>query len=363
MLFYGFATYGNAGFMREQVCKYMCPYARFQSAMFDQDTLIVSYDAARGEPRGRALARQDPRARPGRLHRLQLCVQVCPTGIDIRKGLQYECIGCAACIDACDGVMDKMGYPRGLIRFTTQNAHGRGWPRADAARVLRPRVLVYGAILLALTAALMMASLALRTPLKVDVVRDRGALRAHRRRRQARERLPAAGDERHRGPQSYRITADGLPGLALASEREVDVGPAESRWVPVRLQIAYGTVAARLASHPFRHRDHRRRRPRPREVRVPRSPPARRTPMKPDTQAPDGAPGGSTATCGCSPGPAAVVLAGIATAVIAVRGSDPVVEADYYRRGIEINKTLAARRQVPAARDAGRNHAATPARQ
>ena len=112
VLFYSFATYGNAGIMREQVCKYMCPYARFQSAMFDRETLIVSYDTERGEPRG-SRSRKDDRADKGLGDCIDctLCVQVCPTGIDIRDGLQYECIACAACVDACDGVMDKMGYP------------------------------------------------------------------------------------------------------------------------------------------------------------------------------------------------------------------------------------------------------------
>ncbi|MEO1202697.1 MAG: cytochrome c oxidase accessory protein CcoG, partial [Pseudomonadota bacterium] len=135
-LFYGFATYGNAGYMREQVCKYMCPYARFQSAMFDKDTLIISYDEARGEPRGSRKRRDDHKAMGlGDCIDCTMCVQVCPTGIDIRNGLQYECIACAACIDACDSVMDKMGYERGLVRYTTHNAvHG------DQTRVLRPRV-------------------------------------------------------------------------------------------------------------------------------------------------------------------------------------------------------------------------------
>ncbi len=127
VFFYGFATYGNAGFMREQVCKYMCPYARFQSAMFDKDTLIVTYDEALGEPRGSRSKKADPKAlNLGSCIDCTLCVQVCPTGIDIRKGLQYECISCAACIDACDTVMDKMSYPRGLIRYSTQNAVAQG---------------------------------------------------------------------------------------------------------------------------------------------------------------------------------------------------------------------------------------------
>jgi len=169
--FYGFATYGNAGLLREQVCKYMCPYARFQSAMFDQDTLIVTYDAARGEPRG-ARRRETVRAGSGLGDCIDCswCVQVCPTGIDIRKGLQYECIACAACIDACDNVMDRVGSPRGLIRHTTQHALDH-----RTTHVLRPRVLVYGTLLAVLVAGFAVA-LALRTPLGLDVIRDRNSL-------------------------------------------------------------------------------------------------------------------------------------------------------------------------------------------
>ena len=248
VFFYGLATYGNAGFLREQVCKYMCPYARFQSAMFDHDTLIVSYDAGRGEPRGSRSRKADLSALAlGSCVDCSLCVQVCPTGIDIRNGLQYECIGCAACVDACDGVMDKMNYPRGLIRFTTQHAMEKGWGRAEILRrVLRPRVLVYAAVLLALCIALAW-SLAARSPLKVDIVRDRAAL----------ARIVAGGKVENvyrlqimnatEQPQRYRISAAGLPGLALASDAEFAVGPAESRWVPVRLQLPYG--AATPGSH------------------------------------------------------------------------------------------------------------------
>ncbi len=250
VLFYGLATYGNAGFLREQVCKYMCPYARFQSAMFDRDTLIVSYDAARGEPRGSRSRKADPAALSlGSCVDCNLCVHVCPTGIDIRQGLQYECIGCAACVDVCDGVMEKMAYPKGLIRFTTQNAMVQGWTRHEMwRRVLRPRVLVYGAVLAALCAVLV-ASLVVRTPLKVDVVRDRAAL----------SRIVAGGKLENvyrlqimnatEEPQRYRLSADGLEGLVLASEGEVAVGPAESRWVAVRLQIPYGS--AQPGSHPI----------------------------------------------------------------------------------------------------------------
>jgi cytochrome c oxidase accessory protein FixG len=243
VLFYGSATYGNAGFLREQVCKYMCPYARFQSAMFDKDTLIVSYDAARGEPRGGRSRKADiKQLQLGHCVDCSLCVQVCPTGIDIREGLQYECIGCAGCVDVCDGVMDKMGYPRGLIRFTTENALKRSWgERQIWGHVLRPRVLLYTAVLAALCVGLAF-SLAQRTPLKVDVVRDRAALSrivdGGKLENVYRLQIMNATEQ----PQQYRIGADGLEGLIVASEEEVSVGPAESRWVAVRLQIPYGSA-------------------------------------------------------------------------------------------------------------------------
>ena len=171
ILFYGFATYGNAGWMREQVCLYMCPYARFQSAMFDDDTLIISYDESRGEPRGaRKRASDATTKQQGHCVDCTLCVQVCPTGIDIRNGLQYECIGCAACVDVCDSVMDKMNYPAGLISYTTENM-SKGKPR----RILRPRICVYLALLAALLTALGIG-LATRLPLELDIIRDRNAL-------------------------------------------------------------------------------------------------------------------------------------------------------------------------------------------
>lgn len=171
IVFYGFATYGNAGFLREQVCKYMCPYARFQSAMFDHDTLVISYDAARGEPRGARKRSADPRALGlGDCVGCDACVQVCPTGIDIRNGLQIDCIACAACIDACDDVMDKMSYPRGLIRYTTENALA-GRP----SRILRPRTFVYGTLLSALLITFAWG-ITHRSALIVEILRDRNAL-------------------------------------------------------------------------------------------------------------------------------------------------------------------------------------------
>ena len=175
ILFYGFATYGNAGWMREQVCKYMCPYARFQSVMFDSDTLIVTYDRARGEPRGSRSKSTDARAAGlGDCVNCDICVQVCPTGIDIRNGLQYECIGCAACIDGCNQVMGKMGYPKGLIRYSTENALAGKYPeRKFLEHIARPRVLLYATVLLTVF-GIVATSLVTRTPLQLNVSRDRG---------------------------------------------------------------------------------------------------------------------------------------------------------------------------------------------
>ena len=238
VLFYGFATYGNAGWLREQVCLYMCPYARFQSAMFDHDTMIVSYDPERGEPRGSRPRSADPRALgKGDCIDCGLCVQVCPTGIDIREGLQYACIGCAACVDVCDGVMDKMSYPKGLIRFATQNGLAQRLDtRQTLKRVLRPRVLIYTAVLLLICTAFV-TSLMLRSPFRVDVVRDRGTL----------ARMVGEGmiENVYRlqvmnateSVQSYRVTVTGLDGATVASRPHFEVGPAEARWLPVSVQI------------------------------------------------------------------------------------------------------------------------------
>jgi cytochrome c oxidase accessory protein FixG len=170
ILFYGFATYGNAGYLREQVCKYMCPYARFQSAMFDRDTMVITYDAKRGEPRGARRRGVDKGARSGDCVDCSWCVQVCPTGIDIRDGLQIDCIACAACIDACDSVMDKVGSPRGLIRYTTEHALHH-----EPTRILRPRVAIYGALLMLLVVGFAIA-VAVRSPVSLDVLRDRNTL-------------------------------------------------------------------------------------------------------------------------------------------------------------------------------------------
>ncbi|MGC2028713.1 MAG: cytochrome c oxidase accessory protein CcoG [Steroidobacteraceae bacterium] len=235
---YSLATYGNAGYLREQVCKYMCPYARFQSAMFDKDTLVISYDPARGEPRGARRRGSDARAKGlGDCVDCTLCVQVCPTGIDIRKGLQYECIACAACIDACDDVMDKVGYSRGLIRYTTEHAMA-----GKQTHVARPRLFVYGA-LLTLAAGTIAYSLGTRTPLILDVIRDRNTL--------YREvhgdwienaytiKVINEDDKGH----IYRLQAQGLDRLELSTPANpIEVGPGTVSNVAVRLQAPAGVA-------------------------------------------------------------------------------------------------------------------------
>ncbi len=171
ILFYSFATYGMAGIMREQVCKYMCPYARFQSAMFDHDSLVISYDADRGDPRGsRSRKNKGKQDQLGDCIDCTMCVQVCPVGIDIRDGLQYECIACAACVDACDNVMDKMKYPRGLVKYTTENAM-----EGKKIRIFRARTAIYGTLLVVLLIGLV-AAVSNRYELRVDALRDRNAL-------------------------------------------------------------------------------------------------------------------------------------------------------------------------------------------
>ena len=238
VLFYGFATYGNAGYLREQVCKYMCPYARFQSAMFDKDTLIIGYDPARGEPRGSRPRKADPaKLGLGACIDCGLCVHVCPTGIDIRQGLQYECIGCAACIDVCDGVMDKMAYPRGLIRYDTEHGLDAKLSRRELLRrVFRPRVLVYSAVLVLIVLAFLFA-LALRPPFRVDVVRDRASL--------ARLVDHGAVENVYRlqvmnateQPQRLRLAVRGLPGITLSTAPDLQLAPTEARWVTAAVRV------------------------------------------------------------------------------------------------------------------------------
>jgi len=230
LVFYSVATYGNAGFLRGQVCKYMCPYARFQSAMFDRDTLIISYDEARGEPRGGRRKAADPSELGlGDCIDCTLCVQVCPTGIDIRNGLQYECIACAACVDACDEVMDKMGYPRGLVRYTTEHAL-----QGNETRILRPRIFVYTVLLTALLAGIAW-SISGRVPLRAEIIRDRNALYRE---------LPDGRVENvytlklinmDDAPHRYRVDVEGDLDITVDVGRALELAPEEVGIFPLRL--------------------------------------------------------------------------------------------------------------------------------
>ena len=250
--FYGLATYGNAGWMREQVCKYMCPYARFQGAMFDRDTLIIAYDPQRGEPRGARSKSADPKPKNlGHCVDCSICVQACPTGIDIRDGLQYECIGCAACIDGCNQVMDKMGYPRGLIRYSTEHAvaFGEGTWRSVVGHLVRPRVLIYAGILTAVVGATITA-LTLRVPLKVDVIRDRGAIVREVEDGQLENVYRLQVMNTTEAARRYRLSVDGGAGIRIASDTVVEMAPASTRAFPVRIRMP--AEAAAGGSQPIR---------------------------------------------------------------------------------------------------------------
>lgn len=248
VVFYSFATYGNAGFMREQVCKYMCPYARFQSAMFDHDTLIVTYDEERGEPRGAGSRKNTEKTESlGSCIDCSLCVQVCPTGIDIRDGLQYECIGCGLCADVCDSVMDKVGDERGLIKYTTENAMKNHWTRSQVfRRILRPRVLIYSTILSLLVVGLL-TSLWFRTSFKVDIIRDRSVMarlvEGGMLENVYRLQIMNATEE----TQQYRLDVSGVDGLQIGlgktkSNKLIKVAPAEARWIVVHASVPDGSL-------------------------------------------------------------------------------------------------------------------------
>lgn len=233
IIFYGFATYGNAGWMREQVCIYMCPYARFQSAMFDKDTLIISYDEQRGEPRGSRKKKDDPKQLGlGDCVDCTLCVQVCPTGIDIRDGLQYQCIGCAACIDVCDDVMDKMGYEKGLVRYTTENAH-----EGKSTHIIRPRMIVYASLLIIIATALFYSMLT-RLPLGLDIIRDRNSLYRETNEGLIENIYTLKLINKDNVPHPFTLTADGIEGMILINNKpEIKILSGEVVSLPVRLQV------------------------------------------------------------------------------------------------------------------------------
>ena len=261
LLFYAGILYANAGFLREQVCTYMCPYARFQSALIDSNTLVVTYDRERGDPRGSRPRKADPKLMGlGDCIDCGLCVEVCPTGIDIRKGLQNECIGCAACIDACDDIMGRVGYAKGLIRYDTASGLARATsatptpdaPRSDAPAsnapglaallraMMRPRVLVYAALLLTITAA-MLTHMALRSPLRLDVIRDRGVLAREVEDGMIENVYQLRLSNQTEQAAQFTVAVGGLPQAVVAAEALVTVEANAERQVPVRVRVPQGT--------------------------------------------------------------------------------------------------------------------------
>lgn len=248
IVFYALATYGNAGWLREQVCTYMCPYARFQSVMIDSDTLVISYDAERGDPRGGRKRSVDPKQQGlGDCIDCTICVQVCPTGIDIRDGLQYECIGCAACIDACDDVMDEMGYAKGLVRYTTENAL-----KGKATQVFRPRTLAYGLILLVITVGTAYAMIN-RIPLAFDMIRDRNTLYRETPDGKIENvyimKIMNMDKQTHR----YQLSVTGLEGISLSMDtQQIEVNSGEMLDIPVRVIVNSEAIIKRSTKLSFK---------------------------------------------------------------------------------------------------------------
>lgn len=238
ILFYSFMMYLMAGWMREQVCKYMCPYARFQGVMFDADTLIVTYDNARGESRGPRKKNIDPRSQgKGDCIDCGVCVDVCPTGIDIRDGLQLECIGCGACIDGCNEIMAKMGYPKNLIRYDTENGVKQNLSKDDLLkRVLRGRVLIYAAFLIALIGG-MAYSLAQRNLIKMAVERDGRAIPRMLEGDVIENIYRVQLSNTDEKPHKIAVSAHGLNGIHVATESKMTLEPLSTNTVVFKVQV------------------------------------------------------------------------------------------------------------------------------
>ena len=239
ILFYALATYGNAGYLREQICKHMCPYARIQSALIDMHSLVIAYDEGRGERRGaRSRSADAGMLGLGDCVDCTLCVQVCPTGIDIRNGLQNECIACAACIDVCDQVMVKMNYPKGLIRYTSGNGLAQRLGMGQILRrVSRPRVWIYCSMLLLVGGALAVA-LGTRKGFSVDVIKDRGALAREVGRGEIENVYRIQVMNGLEQAQSYSLSVQALPGLRIASGTQLNAQAVGIASLPVRLSLA-----------------------------------------------------------------------------------------------------------------------------
>lgn len=250
VLFFTACTYGNAGWMREVMCTHMCPYARFQSVMFDEDTLMVAYDEKRGEKRG-------PRSRKMTQDKLKekglgdcvdcnLCVQVCPTGIDIRNGLQYECINCGACVDACNGVMDKMNYEKSLISFTSEHAL-----QGKKVKMLRPKILGY-AVVLVLMLILLAVQIMVRVPLEVDIIRDRGSLYRETSQGLIENVYTLKILNKSQEEQFYSIEVEGIPNAQFIGQNTVIVKAADLETLPISVAVNPYDIEDRITEIHFK---------------------------------------------------------------------------------------------------------------
>ncbi|MBU2875762.1 cytochrome c oxidase accessory protein CcoG [Marinobacter salexigens] len=245
VFFFTLATYLNAGWLREKVCVHMCPYGRFQSSMLDKDSLVISYDVSRGEARGGRSLGSDYKAKGlGDCVDCQMCVQVCPTGIDIRDGLQIDCIGCAACIDACDSVMEKMGYEKGLIRYTSERELNGG-----RLHIMRPRLVAYGALLVAMVLTLGWA-IASRPLVSFDVAKDRGLYRFNAQGEIENSYTLKIINKSHERKQ-FNVSVKGLEGLNLIGPSSINLRSGEKLELPLSVSVKPALLAESMAEIEF----------------------------------------------------------------------------------------------------------------
>ncbi|MGR5120832.1 cytochrome c oxidase accessory protein CcoG [Vibrio astriarenae] len=246
VIFFMLCTYGNAGWMRSIMCLHMCPYARFQSAMFDKDTFIVGYNTQRGETRGPRSRKADHKQMGlGDCIDCNLCVQVCPTGIDIRDGLQYECINCGACIDACDHTMDRMGYQKGLISYTTEHRLA-----GDETKIMRPKLLGYGAILLVMI-GLFFTQVASVDPAGLSVLRDRNQLFRVNNSGEIENTYTLKIINKTQQVQTYQLDVEGLSDVSWYGRQTIQVAPGEVLSLPMSLGVNPDTLSSPVSTIQF----------------------------------------------------------------------------------------------------------------
>lgn len=253
-VFLAATTYVMAGLAREQVCTYMCPYARFQGVMFDKDTAIVAYDEARGErEQGRRKPSKDLLDREERIRNgvgdcidCGYCVQVCPVGIDIRNGLQYQCISCALCIDACDTIMKSIGYPVGLIRYTSEHAlEGR------PTRYLNLKNLGYALVLVVTTVALVWSILN-RAPVEMNVRQIRQPLAVTLSDGRIQNRYEIRINNKTDRPRRFRLLLEGLDGAELDTGRDGDILLPPEHTLQLNAKLRMAPEHATASREPFR---------------------------------------------------------------------------------------------------------------